>query len=211
MNQQAIDKLVNDNKRLIEAEAGKYSTNVPLVTVQIEAYKLAREAARTFDPAQGKFSTHLVNSLKKLSRISTQYGSAIRLPENTQFGINKLTKVTKDLEHTLGREPTVEELSDHTGINIKLVGNMLRSKKSNTSMTGMFNLPTMFDSTNDEWTSFVYHDLSDNDKLIFEHRTGFGGKKLLESAELAKKLRLSVPTINNRIRQMSETLALGWK
>jgi len=211
MTKAEVEKLITDNKRLIDVEAAKYATNIPLITVQIEAYKLAREAARTYSPEKSKFSTHLVNSLKKLSRMSTQYGSTIRLPENTQFGINRLGKVTKDLEHTLGREPTVEELADHTGFNTRLVNNMLNSRRTVTSMASLFNLPTMFDSSNDEWTQFVYHDLNDNDKIIFEHRTGFGGKPVLETAQLAKKLRLSVPTINNRIRLISESLAAGWK
>ena len=206
-----VEKLIQDNKKLIDVEAAKYATNIPLITVQIEAYKLARAAAKTFDPKAGKFSTHLVNSLKKLSRMSTQYGSSIRLPENTQFGINRLNKLEKDLEDQLGRQATVEELSDHSGINIRTVNNILKSRKNIVSFTKLFNPPTLFDESNDEWTSFVYHDLSPRDKLIFEHKTGFGGKPVLDNTELTKKLKISPSLLNNRVKIISNMLSKGWK
>jgi len=207
-----IEKLIKDNKKLIELEAARHATNLPLISVQIEAYRLAREAARTYDAGSGyKFSTHLVNSLKKLSRMSTQYGGVVRIPENTQFGINKIQKVEKDLEHTLGRSPTVEEIAHHSGFSLKATNNMLNSKKISTGMSSLFESPALFDSTNDEWVHFVYHDLSDKDKLIFEHKTGFGGKKILGNAEIASKLNLSNSTLNNRIKLMNTTLAKGWK
>ena len=89
-----VEQLIKDNKKLIELEAARHATNLPLITVQIEAYKLAREAAKTYNPASGnKFSTHLVNNLKKLSRLSTKYGAGMmRTPENVQFGLNKIQK-----------------------------------------------------------------------------------------------------------------------
>jgi DNA-directed RNA polymerase specialized sigma subunit len=208
-----VEQLINDNKKLIELEISRYSSNLPKITVQLEAYKLAREAARSYNPNTGlKFSTHLVNSLKKLSRLSTQYGAgAVRVPENTQFGINKIQKLEKDLEHTLGRSPTLEELSHHSGFSTKAVSNMLQSKKVSSGLSSLFDSPALLNSANDEWVQFVYHDLSDKDKLIFEHKTGYGGKPILDNATIAKKVNLSVSTLNNRIKLMNETLAKGWK
>lgn len=207
-----VDKLIRENKKLIELEAARYATNLPLITVQIEAYKLAREAAKTYNPASGfKFSTHLVNHLKKLSRMSTKYGNVIRSPENTQFGLNKLQNMQKDLEHTLGRPPTTEELAHHSGMSMKNVINTINSKKISTGISSLFESPELFQSSNDEWVQFVYHDLSDKDKLIFEHKTGFGGKPILDNTDIAKKLNLSNSTLNNRIKLINNTLSKGWK
>ena len=207
-----VEKLIKDNKRLIDLEASRYSTNLPLITVQLEAYKLAREAAKSYNPASGhQFSTHLVNNLKKLSRLSTKYGAVLRVPENTQFGINKLNKLEKDLEHTLGRTATTEELAHHSGLSVKAVIGTLKSKKTTTGISSLFDSPTLFSSENDEWVRFVYHDLTDKDKLIFEHKTGFGNKPILDNAALAKKLNLSVSTLSNRLKLINTTLAKGWK
>jgi DNA-directed RNA polymerase specialized sigma subunit len=207
-----VEKLIKDNKKLIDLEASRYAANLPLITVQLEAYKIAREAAKTYNAASGiKFSTHLVNNLKKLSRLSTKYGNVVRTPENTQFGANKLNKLEKDLEHTLGRAPTVDELAHHSGFSQKQTTNILSSRKVTTGISSLFESPALFDSQNDEWVKFVYHDLADTDKLIFEHRTGFGGKQILDNASIAKKLGLSQSVLNNRIRLINTTLAKGWK
>jgi len=207
-----VETLIKENKKLIDLEASRYSTNLPLITVQLEAYKLAREAARTYNPASGfKFSTHLVNSLKKLSRMSTKYGDVLRVPENTQFGLNKLQHLEKDLEHTLGRPGTIEELAYHSGFTPKAVTHILKSKKISTGISSLFESPALFDSANDEWVQFVYHDLPDTDKLIFEYKTGFGGKKILSNAEIVNKLNLSTSTLSNRLKLINTTLAKGWK
>lgn len=210
-NKATVEKLLADHKKLIDSEARKYAVNVPLVTVQIEAYKLARKAAETYTVGDVKFSTYLVNNLKKLSRLSTQYGSSIRMPENIQFGINKLNTAEKDLESSLGREATVSELSDYTGFNIKTVDNLLKNKKTMVSINNLLTTPTIIDSSNDEWLSFVYHDLTPKDKIIFEHKTGFGGKKVLDNDKIAKKLNLSQPQLNNRINIISDMINRGWK
>lgn len=207
-----VEQLIKDNKKLIELEVSRYATNVPHITIQLEAYRLAREAARTFNPALGyKFSTHLMNNLKKLSRISTQYGSVLRIPENTQFGINKLQKVEKDLEHTLGRPATLDELAHHTGVSMKSISNTLNNRKVSSGISSLFEAPELLDGANSEWVQFVYHDLSDKDKIIFEHMTGFGGKKILPNGEIAHKLNLSIGTLNNRIKLITTTLSKGWK
>lgn len=210
-NKDTVEKLLAEHKKLIDSEARKYAVNVPLVTVQIEAYKLARKAAETYTPGDVKFSTYLVNSLKKLSRLSTQYGSSIRMPENVQFGINKLNLAEKDLESNLGREATVAELSDYTGFNIKTVDSLLKNKKTIVSINNLLTTPTIVDSSNDEWLSFVYHDLTPKDKTIFEHKTGFGGKKVLDNDKIAKKLNLSQAQLNNRINIISDMINRGWK
>lgn len=207
-----VEQLIRENKKLIDLEAARYASNLPLITVQIEAYKLAREAAKTYNPHSGfKFSTHLVNNLKKLSRLSTKYGNVLRVPENIQFGVNKVQKIENDLTHTLGRTPTLEELSHHSGFSPKAVTNMLSTKKSTTGISSMFETPALFDSSNDEWIRFVYHDLPDKDKLIFEHKTGFGGKPVLGNSQIAKKLNLSSSALNNRIKLINNTLSKGWK
>jgi DNA-directed RNA polymerase sigma subunit (sigma70/sigma32) len=206
----AQQTLLDEHKNLILAEARKNATNLPLEAVQIEAFKLAREAVKDYDPAKSKFSTHLTNSLKKLSRFSTQYGQVVRLPENQQFMINKINKAEKDLEATLGREPTLEELGDKTGLGLQVITNVLQNRKQTISVSNLVDTPVFIKDNNDEWLNFVYHDLSPRDKLILEHRTGFGGKPVLDNETLAKKLGISHSTLSSRIKVISDTLEKGW-
>lgn len=206
-----IKKLLDDHKNLILSEARKNATNLPLEAVQIEAFKLAKEAAKDYDPSIGKFSTHLTNSLKKLSRFSTQYGQVVRLPENQQFLLNKLNKAEKELEATMGREPSLEELSDYTKMSVQVISNILQNRKQTVNLANMVETPVFIKGNNDEYVHFVHHDLTHRDKLILEHRTGFGGKEVLDNEQLSKKLGISPSTLSSRVKFISDKLEQGWK
>lgn len=206
-----IDKLIKDHKRLIEAEASKYAKFVPLTYVQIEAYKLAHKAAQSYDPSMNiRFSTYLTNMLQKLSRLSTQYGSSVRVPENKQFKINRLNQIEQGLAEELGRAPTTTELSDTLGSTVRETNNLLQARKKDVSLSNLSFSPVFNEgSANDDWVHFVYHDLSDKDKLIFEHVTGFGGKAKLDNNTIAKKFNISPSTVSQRIKMIKQKITEG--
>lgn len=208
----SVEKLLLDHDRLIRSEAAKYSSHVPVAPVLADAYKLARKAAETYDPSTGNnFSTHLVNSLKKLSRISTTYGNMLRLPENKQFALQKLNKADEELRGELGREPTTSELSEHTGMHEKKVVKILKGRHKEVNVANLLVTPTFVDSQNDEWVQFVYHSLPQEDKLIMEYATGMSGRPVLSKEDIAKKLGRPYPTVCARLRLISDELAKGWK
>lgn len=205
-----IKKLIDSHKRLIEAEANKYAQFVPKAFVLVEAHRLARLAAEKYDPTLNiKFSTYLTNQLQKLSRISTQYGGTVRVPENKQFKINTLNQVEEGLKDSLGRQPTVSELSDASGMHIGQVNSLLTARKKEVNLANLSYAPIFFEGDDDDWIHFVYHDLSDKDKIIFEHRTGFGGKPVLDNNAIAKKLGISPSTVSQRIKMISDKIAQG--
>ena len=208
MNQQ---ELVTDHKKLIEYEASKYSSMVPYNVVLSEAYKLAHKAAGTYDDTKGaKFSTHLTNQLKKLSRISTQYGTTVRLPENKQYKLNTLNKLKAELEDEIGRPPNVQELSNRSHMSIQEINHILQHRAGEVNVSKLAYTPVFVDNQNDEWIHFVYHDLSDTDRMIFEHKTGFGGKKVLNNEELADLLKISPSTVSQRANHIAEKVNENW-
>jgi DNA-directed RNA polymerase specialized sigma subunit len=204
-------KLIEDHRKLIEYEAGKYSKMLPLDVVRAEAYKLAAKAAKSFDPNKDvKFSTHLTNQLKKLSRISTMYGSTVRLPENKQFKLQKINNAELELKDSLGREPSLLELSEYTKIPLAQVNQIKQHRTSEVNISNLQYTPVFVNNTNDDWLHFIYHDLPDIDKVIFEHKTGFGGKKLMNNDELAKLLKLSPSTVGHRAKMIASKVAENW-
>lgn len=205
-------QLIEKHKRLIESESTKYAKFVPYHVVLAEAYRLAKEAAESFDASKGlKFSTHLVSSLKKLSRISTKYGGILRVPENKQFKIQRMNKVEEELRNEYGREPSLAELSQGCGMSLQEVSNLKQSRKKEVNVTNLAFAPVFVEGDNDDWVHFVYHDLPTRDKVILEHKTGFGGKEIKSNDELAKMLNTSPSTISNRVKIISDKLAEGWR
>lgn len=207
-----VNQLLLDHNRLVEREVNIQSKYVPRSVVQAEAHKLARKAAESYDEKSGvKFSTHLTNQLKKLSRLSTQFGMAVRVPENKQFKIQHLNKAHSHLEAELRREPTLGELSESTGMPISQVSNLIGNRKQEIAISNIAYSPVFIDNSNDEWVHMVYHDLSEIDRLIFEHKTGFGGKPVMNNEEIARLTKLSPSTVANRIKVITGRIQEGWQ
>lgn len=204
-------RLIEDHKKMIHYEAGKYSKMVPHEVVLSEAYKLAHKAAESYDAAKGiKFGTHLTNQLKKLSRITTMYGSSVRLPENKQFKLQHINNAEIELKDSLGREPSVLELSEYTKIPVAQVNQIKQHRVGEVNISNLAHTPVFVNNTNDDWIHFVYHDLTDIDKIIFEHKTGFGGKQLMNNEEISKLLNISVNTVAHRSKMISEKVHENW-
>ncbi len=205
-----IKKLIDSHKKLIELEASKNAKFIPLTFVKIEAYKLANAAAQKYDASTGiKFSTYLTNALQKLTRLSTQYGGTVRVPENKQFKISKLNQIETGLTETYGRQPTASELADASGMSLSAVNSLLSVRKKDVNLSNLAYTPIFHAGNDDDWIHFVYHDLSDKDKLIFEYKTGFGGKPVLDNAAIGKKLSMSPSTISQRLKFITARLAEG--
>lgn len=205
-----IKKLIDSHKKLIELEASKNAKFIPLTFVKIEAYKLAYVAAEKYDPTTGiKFSTYLTNALQKLTRLSTQYGGTVRVPENKQFKISRLNQIETGLSETYGRQPTAAELSDASGMSLSSVNSLLSVRKKDVNLANLAYTPVFHAGNDDDWVHFVYHDLGDKDKLIFEHKTGFGNKQVMDNAAIGKRLNMSPSTVSQRLKFITARLSEG--
>jgi len=203
------EQMIHENKALIDNEARKYP-HIPFHVMQIESYKIARNAAKSYNKTSGvKFSTHLTNQLKQLSRISTQYGNIIRIPENKQYQINKLNQVESHLESEFGRMPTVAEMADSTGFGLGVVNNLLKRRKKEISVNNIASNQLFDSGASDDWVHYVYHDLPARDKLIFEHKVGFGNRPILGNVDIGKKLALSTKIVDQRVKMITKKLEEG--
>lgn len=189
---QNMDALLRQINPLVQKEVNKWMGALARPLLEIEAKRLAVEAIRSYNPHRGAaLGTHVTNQLKKLSRISYTHQNVARIPEYQSLKFHTYNLAESSLKDRLGRDPTTDELADSLGWSNSYLRGFQRGLRREFVESG--EVPPFFDTTSGEsgLIDFVYNDLSPVQKRIFEHTTGYGGKKVLSNPELINKLKMT--------------------
>jgi DNA-directed RNA polymerase specialized sigma subunit len=182
---------------LIHREANKWAGTLARPLLESEGKRLAMEAFHSYDPNKGAaLGTHVVNQLQRMSRLSYAHQNVARLPENKMLLYHSYNVAHSDLADAHGRAPTVDELADQLGWPIHRVEEYRKSigRKELLESGGLFETGDagLYDADKQEHVvDFIHHDLSPQQKAIFEHLTGYGGAEQLSNQEIQKKLGLT--------------------
>lgn len=118
-DEEAKDRLVTSNLRLVVSVAKKYSNlGIPLLDLIQEGNIGLIKAVSKFDPyLERKFSTYAMFWIKQsiLRYISCNRG-LIRFPTYIYDNISKINKVIQSYRVSKNSDPTTEEISKETGI-----------------------------------------------------------------------------------------------
>lgn len=196
--------------------------------IETKAKILAAKAIKSFDPSYGNsLPTYLSSQLQKLTRISRDLRSPIKVPERQLYAAAELARTEEDWkEKHGGKEPTVSDLADAMGMSIKKISDIRKQFVKQVSESKYFSGVTSDDNISsnaeqnaeeslftDEAISYVYNDLGYRDKKILEYSTGFGGSDILSPAEISKKLNISQSQVSritaklaNRVFDVEKTL-----
>jgi RNA polymerase primary sigma factor len=111
----AQEHLIQANSRLVISVAKKYTgRGVPFLDLIQEGNIGLIRAARKFEYQRGhKFSTYATWWIRQaVSRAVADQGRTIRVPVHMGDQINRLRRVSLQLTQELGRDPTMDELSE---------------------------------------------------------------------------------------------------
>jgi RNA polymerase primary sigma factor len=111
----AREHLITANSRLVISVAKRYiGHGVPFLDLIQEGNLGLMRAVDKFDPDRGyKFSTYATWWIRQaVSRAVSDQGRTIRLPVHMSEKLLKLRRTSQEMEQTLGREPTPEELAE---------------------------------------------------------------------------------------------------
>jgi hypothetical protein len=188
----------------------------PLLTSR--ARRLAVQAIQTYDPKRGaKLGTHIVNQLQGLKRITRQQTQILRMPERVSLEQNRVRLAEQELLDDLGRDPTLSELADYTGLSIKRLKHIQRFVPAVAEGTfrrqfeeGEGSLPAVaVPGQEDPWIELVYHDLSPVNQKVLEWSTGFHGVPELSNEEIARRLHITPGAVSQRKNRIQALLNEG--
>lgn len=178
--------------------------------LQVSARALAANAVKDFDPSRGaNLATHISSRLQQLRRKRREVQSPARMPERLQLAAYQIHEGELELEDKLGREPDVNELSDHLQMGVDLIEKVRKQNRpvvhegaaqaalGDSALT--FNLPDHMD----EAVEYVYMDEDYIGKKILEHRGGYGGAEVLGVEEIAQRFNISPSMVSRRANELA--------
>ncbi len=117
----AKELLINSNLRLVASNARRYQNQgLPLADLVQEGMLGLIRASEKFDWRKGfRFSTYATLWIRQaIQRGLENSGRTIRLPVHVAQRSRKVGRVERELSVRLGREPTIDEIAEETGLPI---------------------------------------------------------------------------------------------
>jgi RNA polymerase sigma factor (sigma-70 family) len=219
-DESAWEELVQCNLRLVVSIARSYTgRGLELIDLIQEGNLGLMRAARGFDAAFGtKFSTYATWWIRQsISRAISNKAAAIRVPIHAAEGEWLVNGARNQLQASTGREPSIEELSEHVGKSEEEVARALTLRKTIVS----YDVPVgsdedgslaelLVDETEADTEEafmegvFVEHvrglleTLSDRERYVIERRYGLDGNECASLAEIGT----AIGVTRERVRQI---------
>lgn len=179
--------LYGSMKNLIHDAAKKasFGSNIPEAAHKIYAAQNFLDALRTYDPKKGTaLQTHVYGAVhQKAKRLNYMYQNLGHIPEPRAQQIGLYQSEHQNLRDSLGREPSAAELADRLNWNIRDVAHIQKELRKDLAMDqGTEEAPFFENAREEEVLSFIYYDLSPEEKVVYEHVFGkFGRMRMIKA------------------------------
>ena len=181
-------------------------------SLKTRANIMATQALNNYNPDAGSsLNTWIYSNLRGLARYNAQRGTAVHIPENVRLDRTQIKRFMADYEDNNGYEPPNQTVADGLQMSAKRVAKALNQGEASESQTlsEKGDMRAVERSYDEIWADYVYHDLDDVNKKIFEWTTGYGGAKRIPKNVIAQKLNITPAAISMRITKIMGKLSEG--
>jgi DNA-directed RNA polymerase specialized sigma subunit len=182
-----------------------------------QAKKLAAQGFKTYDPRLGaKLHSHLMNQLQPLRRVTQRRTNVVHVPERVQSDLYHMRQAQQSYVDRFGRDAADSELSEQMGVPSSRLRHLRKFMRQESSESGLqtggeegmepFYPGSAQASPEDVWMEYVHHDAAPIDQKILEWKTGFNGKEIIPTLEIAKRLRISPSAVSQRAARLAKRM-----
>lgn len=170
------------------------------------------ESLGNYDPSKGSLATFASSTLRQLNRDYRKRKAVIPIPERLQLDRMHIQRSFEDLYDKKGEEPTMEELSDSTGIPIKRLNKVMDASigigtEGNASASDMPDGVKYETDWKTEALEYLYTESDRVDKKILEYKFGVHGAKPADNQFILQDLKLEPYQLSRRSLRLSKKLS----
>ncbi len=186
---------------------------VPEQALRSKGRMLALKGLQTYDPDNEKGAgvrTWVNWQLRKLRSFTIEHQNFGRIPEGRALQITPFKEVRADLTEQLGHPPDAVTLSEALQAHnpkytwsVAEVGRMeteLRQDRIASMTPEPDQLPSLFESEERDILRYIYHDLTMQERVVYEYTLGVNGKPKLPAKDIARRMNVSGPKVS-RLRK----------
>lgn len=194
---------------------GGPSSRSPILRSKAEV--LALQTLQRYDPRTSGLRTFLMSQLRSLQRLGARQATPLYVPERQALLVNQLTQLEDKMREELGRDPTLVELADRSGLSMDKIhqvrsgysfvntGSLEQTTENQPSAIGVEQQNRS--AFRNAWERMVYLSLPRGTRqLVFEYMFGINGRPKLSGKEIAKRLGISPSAVSQHMAKIKAEL-----